>query len=432
MTGKLTSFEKSIGAPGYSYNLGKANSIQKLYYLKVAYRPVASPSKFPFKLNSFSVCSHLYHLAIILALVLTPGYNIYAQQEPEISFRDGIKYITHSETAKWGDPKALSCSLVQTFGINQKNREGYFEGPGAIYVDKDDYLYVSDYLAYKLKVYDKEGNLFNTISKHNLKQHDFTRPGSVIVDSEKNIYLKCRGIHSIYVFSSTGEFLKSIEIPKFSFGLYQSENYRKFAFSPDYLKKSKDPRINGPIFPFENTGITLPSFGKQLSADPRMDYLPGTTMAFNLLSKEKIAIAYLYPFEIHIYSTNGDLQTVIKRNDITFTETLQYRDLLLLRRRMSNILPFPDGKFMIAYLDRGEDWIERAQKGDITSYPGIVYDLYDSEGIFLQHFIQPPDLIGILRYSDFKGFVYEISEPKYFDKAGKFVVNKYRIDFNGK
>lgn len=370
---------------------------------------------------------------LILTLLFILQTNTFAQHETKIFFQDGIKYITHASNGKWENSQTFSCSLVQTFGINQKNPEGYLKGPGAIFVDKDDIIYISDYLSDKLKIYDKNGNLFRIISKNNLKENDFERPGSIIVDYNKNIYLKCSGKSRIYVFSFQGKFLKSINTPKYTCSLlYLFGNDKKFIYIPHFADKSNELKIKGPIAPLINDEIKLPSFGNQLRTDSRMDYLGGATMASSILSNGRIVIAYLFPFEVHIYSSDGDLQTLITRKDAVFSETYQYRNLLLTRRRLSSILPFPDGKFMIAYLDRGEDWIERAKNGDVTSYPDIIYDLYDSEGIFLQEFEQPTNLLGILFFADYKGFVYEKSYPKYPDKAGEFVINKYHVEFRNK
>jgi len=372
-------------------------------------------------------------LAKAIILVLALSLNTYAKDESEISFRDGVKYINHTANGKWENTKTLSCSLVQTIGINQKNPNGYLENPGAVFVDQDDFIYISDYSVDKLKIYDKNCNLCKVISKNNLKEYDFKRPGSVMVDSKKNIYIKCSKINKIYVFNFERKFLESIDTPRYSCGLrYQPDTNEKFVYISYFANKSDDPNIRGPIVPLKNNRITLPSFGNQLQTDPRMNYVAGATIACKTLNKGRIVIAYLYPFEVHIYSTNSDLKMVITRNDPLFTETCQYRGLLFTRRRLRCIIPFPDGKFMIAYLDRGEDWIENVKKGDFANYPLIVYDLYNSEGIFLQQFMQPQNLAGLLYYADYKGFVYEKSYPKYSDKAGRFVINKYRVEFKDK
>lgn len=388
---------------------------------------------FNFKLKILDTYLNLFQLINVIMLVSALSSNLYAQHEAEIGFQDGIKYIIHSSNGKWENSKALSCSLVMTIGINQKSPEGFLEGPGAIFVDIDNFIYVSDYLADKLKIYDNNGNLYNIISKNNLTENDFTCPGSIIVDQKRNIYIQSAKQNKIVIFSFQGIFIHAIDVPASIFKIiYNPYTYDKFFFIPSFCKKFKDSGIQGPIVPFTIEGFHFPSFGKPLHFDERMDFLIGATIQSQYLFKNRIILVYLYPFEIHIYSTKGDLQTVITRSDTVFTETYQYRSLLLTRRRVGTILPFPDGSFMIAYLDRGEDWIERAKRGDITSYPSIVYDLYDSEGIFLQQFMQPQNLAGILFYSDYKGFVYEISYPKYPDKAGKFVINKYHIEFRNK
>jgi hypothetical protein len=300
----------------------------------------------------------------------------------------------------------------------------------AIFVDWDNSVYVAD--ENKIKIYDKNGDLFQVLSENSMKG-----PGSIIADSAGKIYVECSRVSKVYVFSKQGEFIKSIDMPKYEEGLlYNFKTNRKFALYSPFCKTLNDPQIQGPIVPFTDNGIEAPSFGEPLQFDPRMRYDTGITMACKVLSDGRIAVSYLYPFAVQIYSANGVLQTVITRTDTLFTESFEfvlrgYR-FKLSARRMNGIRSFPDGKFMIAYLDRGSDWKERAKKGDVSSYPGMIYDLYDSTGVFLQEFKQPRNVMGMLGPVDRKGFVYSTSYPKYPAKAGDFVINKYCIEFKDK
>lgn len=371
----------------------------------------------------------LWMVVLICEFILP--FNLYSQQQLKTTIPGGVKHIVNNSVGRWKNDKKMLCTLVQTFGINQTNPDGFLigQGPLSIFVDSDEFVYISDHNQNQIKIYSPKGNLFRVISESRLKS-----PDSIIVDSAGKIYVECSSSQKILVFSKQGKFIRSIDIEKYENGImYNPKTHTKYAVYASFLERTNDPKIQGPIVHLTDQGLRFPSFGNPVQYDPQRSDHSGNKMTCKVLKDGRLAIVYLYPFAIQLYSEECMLQTIITRSDTLFRKMLDFElrgyRFKLLRRRLMRILSFPNGKFMLAYLDRGPDWIEQVKKGQINHYPDMVYELYDSTGVFLQEFAQPRNLLGLLIKADPKGFVYEISYPKYPDKAGDYVLNKYRIQY---
>ncbi|WP_457641247.1 6-bladed beta-propeller [Persephonella sp.] len=125
----------------------------------------------------------------------------------------------------------LNGKLIKRFGkIGQ--RDGEFNKPTYLTLDKKGYLYVVDTMNARIQIFDKEGNFISKFGKRGTVIGTFANPRGIAVDSDGNIYVTDTLLSAIQIFDRKGQLLLVI-------GYYGTKK-GEFAFPEDISISDKN------------------------------------------------------------------------------------------------------------------------------------------------------------------------------------------------
>jgi DNA-binding beta-propeller fold protein YncE len=115
---------------------------------------------------------------------------------------DTVAHQVHVIDAHRGD-------VLLTLGdAPQSGREGDFHTPYAVAFDEEDYLYVSDYLNFRIQVFDSAGDLELVFGQVGDRPGDLNRPRGLAVDSAAGVIFEVDGAFQlVQMFNLDGEIL---------------------------------------------------------------------------------------------------------------------------------------------------------------------------------------------------------------------------------
>ncbi|NOX18904.1 MAG: hypothetical protein GXO87_11555 [Chlorobi bacterium] len=83
---------------------------------------------------------------------------------------------------------------------------GFLNAPTNICI-RNDYLYVSDFGAFKIKKYNLAGELVDTVGSYGRGLGQFVRPKGIAVDKENRLYVVDSGFENVQIFNEQGDLL---------------------------------------------------------------------------------------------------------------------------------------------------------------------------------------------------------------------------------
>ena len=169
-------------------------------------------NKYPF---IFTVC----FLASLTFLVANQDEN--PQWKGTIEEEEGVKVIKNPAEPLYGE---LTLKLEEDLTIGSDKDENYlFYKTWHLAVDKEGNIYVLDGGNDRIQVFDKEGQYLRTIGRKGQGPGEFRSPQKVfVIDKSGEVYVP--DFRSIKVFSSNGNYLKTITLESFN---------RSYCISPD-------------------------------------------------------------------------------------------------------------------------------------------------------------------------------------------------------
>lgn len=123
-----------------------------------------------------------------------------------IAVRDDRIYVVDTHAHKVLVFAKQDGRLLFQFGRNGR-QEGEFNYPTNIFVGKDEFIYVTDSLNFRVQIFDKDGNFVTAFGKHGDGSGDFSKPKGIAVDSEGHIYVADAHFDNIQIFDRTGALL---------------------------------------------------------------------------------------------------------------------------------------------------------------------------------------------------------------------------------
>ena len=156
---------------------------------------------------------------------------------------------------------ALGMEHVFTFG-EEGTKDGQFNHPSDIVIDKNNQVYVLDRGDNKISVFSDNGN--HLFSFGESIEHQFGYLADIAVDDEGRIYVCDDGHHKIHVFSNNGEYL--FDFGSEGDGEGELNRPQGLAVGPDsrvYVTESENNRVQV----FSNAGDFIFSFGEKGSDD---------------------------------------------------------------------------------------------------------------------------------------------------------------------
>ena len=115
---------------------------------------------------------------------------------------DSVAHTVHVIDARRGDV------LLTLGGEPRSSREGDFHTPYAVAFDEEDYLYVSDYLNFRIQVFDPAGDLELVFGQVGDRPGDLNRPRGLAVDAKAGVIFEVDGAFQlVQMFNLDGEIL---------------------------------------------------------------------------------------------------------------------------------------------------------------------------------------------------------------------------------
>ena len=97
-------------------------------------------------------------------------------------------------------------ALLFSFGKNGRG-DGEFNYPTNIFAGKDEHLYITDSMNFRVQIFDREGHFISMFGKHGDSSGDFAKPKGVAVDSEGHIYVADAQFDTVQIFDKRGGLL---------------------------------------------------------------------------------------------------------------------------------------------------------------------------------------------------------------------------------
>ncbi len=364
--------------------------------------------------------------------------------------KDGVVYIHNTGEGLWSNSKKMVLERVLSIGVEEGDENYVIARIDDIAIDKNGSIYVCDFLDNCVRVFDRHGLFLRKIGRKGQGPGDLYGPNKVAC-SKGNVIVHDVGNRRICVYSYDGNYIRSFKpvFPSFSQAHPKGYNSTTSQMVWDMMADGKSTivlsaaikvqpnNINPltPIHTYSIEGECLSSFGEYniIGETSIGQQVSPITIAFD--KNYKIYACNMEDYQISIYNIDGVLKKVISRKSILFDETVlikqNYFERLAKRGSLSSPVAFPDGKLLVLIGDFGESFVEKfnnyiesvgrgeKQSLDVKRY----YDLFDSEGRFLQSF-EIDQIYGNIRWIDHEGFLYASNDRDAFP-----AVHKYKVSF---
>lgn len=375
-------------------------------------------------------------LSYSLLILLSFTFSLKAQDlnwEGEKQAKDDIVIMNNPQNGLWKDQIKLKMVEMLSIGIENGDENYILVRPIDISVDKHKNIYICDFFDHCVKVFTQEGKFLHRIGQEGQGPQDLMKPFSIVV-TDDDILVVIDTNRRISFFSTSGEFItcysnfnnlknlayaagdSNIFVSR-NFGFFPDENmlYNFFEFS---IKGDIINKIGNPEIMHSTQYVKLYSTG-QIAAS----------------HDGKIFEAFHYPYKVRVYNKKMNHEMTITRECKLFSETnkqklWKYEILTSRAELIGETLFFPTGNFIVTIQDKGPDYIEKEKdrfkkfmNGEFDTDFRYIYDLFDSEGHFLQSFYWDENGERIINI-DQNGYAYTISG---FNDTPK--VKKYHISF---
>jgi len=332
----------------------------------------------------------------------------------------------------WKNSKHLVFEYKGKLEIDEEN--GIFLADVSdITTDSLGNIYVCDGKDHCIKIFDDKGIFKFSIGKQGQGPGEFLNPKNIFITHNK-IYVSDSN-RRISIFELNGTFVNNLTTYDFMINDMCISQSKKFLYctpvSPMHHFKEK----------MSLPGIYIQDLTeKQWREIGEIPYIGktdngyqtvGNTMISSLSSGD-ILYAIGYPYELKLYTDEGELKTIITRvakeiAEPKFFEIAPGIDILIARTEIRKIYDLSKNNFMIGLMDLGKNFLKLYEKSPEYSHSDIslYYDLYNAQGEFLQSFpVDNPFEIGFIMHCDKNNFVYTYN-PDWESQT----VKKYFISF---
>jgi|GEM_PF-2231783 len=349
-----------------------------------------------------------------------------------------VQYIKNSDNGVWNNTKIMKLEQIIAIGIAEGDSNYLLVQPIAVTVDDDENIYVCDKGDNKIKVYSKDGQFLKSIGRKGGGPGELIHPYLLgLTNNDQLVVIDNQRRANFY--SLNAKFLSSFNIKEGRpYSIFCDKKQKKiyltfliFPFVSDADQYSKM------IFSYNLSGKNISSFGKLFLMGKASSGRQYSSAYVSGDVSNKLFLVFENLYRIEIYNSDEKLESVIER-DANFFPKPELVELsvpvkmLLTRSEIKAINFFPDGKFLLTIFDKGEAFA--ADYKNYSRNPNAIpdqfkvhYDLFDSEGHFLQSFLANFKEFGVIAHIDFKGYVYTVSSPDQIP-----VVRKYQLSFVNK
>ncbi len=363
----------------------------------------------------------------ILAFILSISFS---EQKPKwkgtIETKEGIKIIRNPAEPLYGE---LHFELEEDLSIGNEEDENYFfYRVWHMAVDKKGDIYVVDNGNTRIQVFDKEGQYLRTIGRRGQGPGEFRGPSRVFVnDLNGEIYVW--DIRSIKIFSSNGDYLKTISLKSFmrSFcispggimlGMTSERQEKEYVVSLSLINSTGEPETTIATYPDQISKLIEGRVGKFSHGFEHI-------LLMSAINPQTFVYGYSSNYELNIISSAGKILFKIQKESSPLAISNKEKDAVREKYRDSpiknvNNIPFPKHKPYYGYILSDGDWIFVMQyKSPQDQREVWPMDIFDAQGYYLYKSTLPvrPQLIK-------NGFIYLIDSS---DDSGNVRVKRYKI-----
>lgn len=124
----------------------------------------------------------------------------------DVFYYNGELYVSNILQHRIDIFSTETLELLRSLPDYEYEDPGFLNSPTNLFI-KDDTLYVSDFGAFKIKIYDLRGKFITSIGSYGRGTGQFVRPKGVAVDNDHNIYVVDSGFENVQIFNREGKLL---------------------------------------------------------------------------------------------------------------------------------------------------------------------------------------------------------------------------------
>lgn len=341
-----------------------------------------------------------------------------------------VIYNPKNPTPLEGSPSSLvlKCDLV--LGIQTENEQYMFYDLRSVQVDDQENIYVLDWKAIKIKVFDKNGKLVRSFGQRGKGPGEMSMPSRMEISPRNNLIIDDLGNAKLIYYSLDGRFIK--EIPT---GKYWSSISFKFD-SKGYIyadTRSYGETMTSELKKFDSSlkpVATLASFAEKRS--PSILQAFTTRISHNVTRNDNIIWLITSEYELTVVNSEGKTVKKIIRDYDPVKITKKIKDALIKEEFGDQGIPpgrtfevpnhFPPTRYFIVD-DEDRIFVCTYEYEEEARIYYISYDVFDAEGRYVAKFFHPRDeIIFVVK----KNKIYCLLRES---KEGIPLVKRYNMDW---
>lgn len=359
-----------------------------------------------------------------------------AEWRGEIEYENGVKVVKNPADPVYGE---ILLDIEEDLSIGREDDDNYmFYRVRKIDVDDQGNIYVLEGGNCRLQKFDPAGQYIQTIGKKGQGPGEFERPSKLFLDEENYIYVS--EYQKIHMFNGKGEFIKSILLSDFTTDFSIASDKSIFGIATIRT----DVKPNKCIIKMDPKGKMIKNIAQFDYPEPvRRKGTDGSTMAFGLGHQYNQDLyfsrsvnnkhIYAYSSEYSLFQVNleGDLELIITKEEpphpisqkeknkiyerFTHLEEKWPKGVVKEAVQFPSHRPFFNG---IVTDDRGRIYVRRV-KPVLDEREEVEFDIFSKEGHYLYKADLPftPSVIK-------NGYFYEYYSS---EETGEVKIKRYKV-----
>lgn len=378
----------------------------------------------------------IYKASVILAILAHFQFFSFAGQKAEfkgkIEVKNGIKIIKNPSESLYGE---IGLELEKDLVLGSESNENFlFYRVWDVQIDSQGNIYVLDSGASRIQKYDKKGTYIQTIGRQGQGPGEFERPIFLYLDKKDFLYVS--DMRKIHIFNPEGKYHDSIKIPFFYMDMASDGKDRVVVTGRITNEKVHDLGVmivgrngEGETKVAQFPGIPMHSNGTTISHD----YSP--ELRFSSKKNDGFVYGYNREYKLYVSDWTGKIIMQIEKDEPDQSVSRSEKNTILdeiyqnisraglgwTKKMVEDMAAIPKNKPFFDRLlvdDKGRIFVRR-RNSVLDEKQKWSFDIFSNDGIFLYTTILPftPTCIK-------KGSMYVIETS---DETGETKVVRYRI-----
>jgi hypothetical protein len=292
---------------------------------------------------------------------------------------DGVTVVKNPKEPMYGEDV---FSLEEELSIGEaEGREKYmFSEIRGIAVDDEERIYVLDSKEAHIKIFDKDGEYFNTISRKGQGPGDIGSPRSVFITSQDEIVVPDIVNRQLAFFSLEGEFIKNISTAKTSLRSSRVDSKGNII---GVVAVIREENLWHELKKFDSDLNLLYTYAFSPAPSPSSfnPFMP--VLRWELTQNDQVVCGYPEKYEIEIFNSKGKVIRKIVKDykPVKVTKEEMERLEKLPQTIKVSILKYKSAYQRVVVGDEGKIFVMTWEQ--VTDGDGYYYDIFDSEGKYI-------------------------------------------------